>query len=75
MLRISANSIKQFYVTFYKIVIETVPLPLFINQLLEKMDKGNVNYFRVAARRTNRSRDAIFVFERQCEEFIFKSVK
>lgn len=75
MLRISADSIKEFYMTFYKTVNETVPLPLFINDVLDNMDKKGIDYFRVAARRTNRNRDLIFHFERSGEEFIFKSVR
>lgn len=75
MLSINADSFDRFYVTYYKIVNEDVPLVLFLNQLLENMDKKGVDYFRVAARRTNRNRDVIFQFERSGNEFIFKSIR
>ena len=75
MLSISADSFDRFYITYYKVVNEPVPLSLFINQILQSMDKKGVDYFRVAARRTNRNRDIFFQFERSGNEFIFKSIR
>lgn len=75
MLSISADSFDRFYVIYYKIVNEDVPLVLFLNHILENMDKKSVDYFRVAARRTNRNRDVVFQFERSGNEFIFKSIR
>lgn len=75
MIFLNSSCYEEFARAYYANVNTDVPVFCVLDHLLYKMDKNNVDYFRVAARRTDRNRDVYFQFERHDEEFIFKSVR
>ncbi|WP_438717715.1 DUF5960 family protein [Enterococcus sp. AZ109] len=72
---ISANSVSTFYQTYYSIVQDTVPLALFLSNIIEEMDEAQRDYFKVAAPRTKEKKDSYFLFERSNGELVFKGVR
>ncbi|MGG5318681.1 DUF5960 family protein [Enterococcus sp. AZ072] len=75
MSMISANSVSTFYQAYYSIVQESVPLALFLSNIVEKMDEEQRDYFKVAAKRTKQNQDSYFLFERSNDELVFKGVR
>lgn len=75
MSMISANSVSTFYQAYYSVVQESVPLALFLNTIVEKMDEEQRDYFKVAAKRTKKNQDSYFMFERSNDELVFKGVR
>lgn len=75
MSMISANSVSDFYQTYYSIVQDTVPLALFLSDIVEKMDDEQRDYFKVAAKRTKDKKDSYFLFERSNDELVFRGVR
>lgn len=75
MSMISANSVSTFYQAYYSVVQESVPLALFLNTIVEKMDAEQRDYFKVAAKRTKKNQDSYFMFERSNDELVFKGVR
>lgn len=74
MSMISPDSVELFYRTYDSLAKDSLPLALFLNQITEKMDAEEHDYFIMPAKKSGRKKDICFQFERIDDELVFKGI-
>ncbi|WP_227873816.1 DUF5960 family protein [Enterococcus florum] len=71
---ISSDTFEFFYKTYFSLVQEPAALPLFLSEIVQKMDDEGRDYFKVSAKRTGRNKDIYFQFKRVNDELVFTGI-